>query len=97
MSGNVPRHGGHHALVACEQGVDDDLVGLSTARQKPHVGLGASAGGLDLLAGGGGVLVGAVARLLDEVGLNKALQDGGMGALHVVAGKGKHGIWPLFR
>ena len=92
VGGDVTRHGGHHALVAVEQRVDDDLIGLGTAREEPHVSLGASAGGADLLSGRGGVLVGAVARLLDQVGLYESLKDGGMRALHVIAGEGKHGL-----
>ena len=40
---------------------------------------------------------GAVSRLLDEVGFNESLQYGGMSALYVIAGEGKHGVCPLFR
>ena len=44
MSGNMPRSGGDHALIAVQQRGDHRSVGLGAAHQKVHVPLRTAAG-----------------------------------------------------
>ena len=90
MYGDVPGLGGHDALIVPEHGGDDGGVGLGAAGKQVHIGPGAGTGFADTGTGSSGITVFAVPGLLVQVRALKGLQDGRMGTLGVVAGKGNH-------
>ena len=87
MDGNVPAVAGYDAVAGREHGVDDGGVGLCAAYEQEHGCLGAVGGLADAFDGAMGVVVVAVAWLLHEVGVDEALQDGGVCAFGIVAGE----------
>lgn len=65
--------GSNDALVGRKQHVDHRRVGLRTAHQKKHVGIGGLTGLADKLLGTLGVRIGTVAGLRFHVGVDECL------------------------
>ena len=95
MAVDVTADSGEHALPRPQNSGDDRGVGLGAAHEEVDVGLRRLAGGLDLLPGGGAVLILAVAHGLHHVRLVELFQQGGMRALQIVAVKVDHSDSPF--
>ena len=87
MDGDVPGSGGHNALIAFQQGVDDRGIGLGAAHQEKDVGPGQRHGRADLLAGALRKCIEAISGLLLHIGLGQAFQNQRVRTLAVIAGK----------
>ena len=86
---DVPRVRGDHTLVRVQQRVDDGRVRLRAADKEVNLRVRRAASGTNFFARGGAVFIRAVTGGLRKIRFAHALQDGGMRALKIVAGKRK--------
>ena len=86
---DVPRVRGDHTLVRAQQRVDDGRVRLCAADKEVKLRVRRAASGADFLSRGFAVFIRAVTGGLRKIRFAQALQDGGMRALKIVAGKRK--------
>ena len=94
MDVDVSALGAQHPLVGAQGGGDHRLIGLGTAHQKLHRGLGRIAGVPDQLTGPLAVVIHGIAGGLLQVGPSQPLQKLGRGPLGVVTLKPGHWAAP---